>query len=229
MDFEGRHVVVTGGAGALGEAVVAALLDAGAHCHLPVRRPGAEGSAVSHARARVTPGIDLTDEAAVNAFYRGVPDLWASIHLAGGFDHGPIAQLDGSRLRQQLETNVVTTYLCCRAAVAAMAGRAGRIVNVAARPGLEWRGGANMVAYAAAKAAVAALTVALAEETAKQHILVNAVAPSVIDTPANRTAMPKADHGRWPKPAAIAATILHLASPRNSVTRGSVVTVYGEA
>jgi NAD(P)-dependent dehydrogenase (short-subunit alcohol dehydrogenase family) len=103
----------------------------------------------------------------------------------------------------------------------------GRLVNVAARPALEWRTGAGMTAYTATKAAVAALTVALAEEVAKNGILVNAIAPSIIDTPANRNAMPKADHSAWPKPDQIARTIVYLASPENQVTRGAIVPVYG--
>jgi NAD(P)-dependent dehydrogenase (short-subunit alcohol dehydrogenase family) len=104
----------------------------------------------------------------------------------------------------------------------------GRIVNVTARPALEWRTGAGMTAYTASKAAVAALTVALAEEVAKDGILVNAVAPSIMDTPTNRKAMPKADFDKWPKVEEVAATILFLASPDNKVTRGAIMPVYGE-
>jgi NAD(P)-dependent dehydrogenase (short-subunit alcohol dehydrogenase family) len=106
-------------------------------------------------------------------------------------------------------------------------GGGGRIVNVAARPALEWRMGAGMAAYAASKAGVAALTAALAEEVARRGILVNAVAPSIMDTPANRAAMPKADFAAWPKVADVARTIVFLASPDNVVTRGAVVPVYG--
>jgi NAD(P)-dependent dehydrogenase (short-subunit alcohol dehydrogenase family) len=84
------------------------------------------------------------------------------------------------------------------------------------------------VAYTATKAAVAALTVALAQEVVKDGILVNAIAPSTIDTPANRKSMPDADHGAWPRPAEIAQTILFLASPANQVTRGAIVPVYGK-
>jgi NAD(P)-dependent dehydrogenase (short-subunit alcohol dehydrogenase family) len=125
--------------------------------------------------------------------------------------------------------NFVTAFLCCGAAVRAMAGRGGRIVNVATRPALEWRMGAGMAAYAASKAAVAALTVALAEEVVKDGILVNAVAPSTMDTPANRKSMPSADHAAWAKVEEVAATILFLASPQNRVTRGAVVPVYGRS
>jgi NAD(P)-dependent dehydrogenase (short-subunit alcohol dehydrogenase family) len=118
--------------------------------------------------------------------------------------------------------------LCCRAAVQAMAGNGGRIVNVAARPALEWRTGAGMTAYATSKAGVAAFTAALAEEVVKDGILVNAVAPSTMDTPANRNAMPKADFALWPKVEEVAATIVFLASPDNRVTRGGIVPVYGK-
>ena len=131
----------------------------------------------------------------------------------------------------QVETNLVSAYLCCRAAVQAIrrAGSGGRIVNIAARPALEPRQGASMTAYTAAKAAVAALTVALGEEVAKDGILVNAVAPSIMDTPANRKSMPKADFASWPKVEEVAATIVFLASPENAVTRSAIVPVYGKS
>jgi NAD(P)-dependent dehydrogenase (short-subunit alcohol dehydrogenase family) len=173
----------------------------------------------------------LSNEAAVAKLYAGVPELWASIHLAGGFAMAPIGSTTKAALMDQVEMNFVTAFLCCQAATAAMArtGAGGRIVNVAARPALEWRTGAGMVAYAASKAAVGALTVALAEEVAKAGVLVNAVAPSIMDTPANRAAMPKADYAAWPKVEEVAATILFLASPENKVTRGSIVPVYGKS
>jgi NAD(P)-dependent dehydrogenase (short-subunit alcohol dehydrogenase family) len=229
MDLRGRHVMVTGGTGALGRAVVGLLTSAGAHCHVPYRHE----AEVSAQRSQVTlhPVADLSDETAVARLYEGVPELWASIHLAGGFAAAPIAGTDKTALMGQLDTNFVSCFLCCRAAVKTItgAGRGGRIVNVAARPALEWRSGAGMTAYAASKAAVAALTAALAEEVAKDGILVNAVAPSIMDTPANRKAMPKADHSAWPKVDEVAATIAFLASPDNAVTRGGVIPVYGKA
>jgi len=233
MDFRDRHVVVTGGTGALGTAVVGALVEAGAVCHVPfVVAAEAERFALrSHASVRLVETTNLADDAAVAKLYDGVPRLWASIHLAGGFAMAAIGETKKSDLMAQIEMNFVTAFLCCRAAVGAMTrtGAGGRIINVAARPALEWRTGAGMVAYAASKAAVAAATVALAEEVAKDGILVNAVAPSIMDTPANRAAMPKADHAAWPKVADVAATILFLASPENKVTRGAVVPVYGRS
>jgi NAD(P)-dependent dehydrogenase (short-subunit alcohol dehydrogenase family) len=224
--------VVTGGTGALGTAVVGTLLNAGAQCLVPyVHENEAQSFAHrDHASVRLIAVRDLADEADVTRVYQTVSGpLWASIHIAGGFAMGKVADSDRAALMAQLETNLISCFLCCGAAVRAIGTEGGRIVNVAARPGLEWRAGAGMSAYTAAKAGVAALTVALAEEVAKVGILVNAVAPSVMDTPANRAAMPKADHAAWPKVEEVAATILFLASPDNRVTRGAIVPVYGKA
>jgi NAD(P)-dependent dehydrogenase (short-subunit alcohol dehydrogenase family) len=232
VDFSERHVVVTGGTGALGTAVIGALVAAGATCHASymVAEEAERFALRGHAQVKLIPVADLADEASVARLYGSAPALWAAIHLAGGFAMKPVAETSRAELMQQVEMNFVTTFLCCRAAVNAMARSAGgRIVNTAARPALEWRAGAGMAAYAASKAAVAALTVALAEEVAKDGILVNAVAPSIMDTPANRAAMPKADHASWPKVEEVAASILFLASPGNKVTRGAIVPVYGKA
>ena len=98
-------------------------------------------------------------------------------------------------------------------------------MNVSSRPALSPAGGLS--AYTASKAAVAGLTRALAEELKEEGILVNAVVPSLIDTPANRKAMPGADHDRWPKPVEIARAILFLSSPENVLTQGALVPVYG--
>ena len=105
---------------------------------------------------------------------------------------------------------------------------AGRIVNVAAMPAVEPRRGAGMAAYAASKAAVASLTASVAEEVLPFGILVNAVAPSILDTAANRAAMPGADHAAWPKVGEVAAAIAFLASPANRVIRGTVLAVPGK-
>jgi NAD(P)-dependent dehydrogenase (short-subunit alcohol dehydrogenase family) len=232
MDFRDRHVVITGGTGALGIAVTGALLEAGASCHVPYR---SEQEAQSfphrgHTRASLVALGDLSDEAAVVRFYEGLT-LWASVHIAGSFAFAPIGETDKAVLMGQLESNLVSTYLCSRAAIAAFArsGKGGRIVNVASRQGVEPRQGANLTAYTAAKAGVAALTQALGEEVAKDGILVNAVAPSVMDTPANRKSMPKADFANWPKVEEVAATIVFLTSPQNAVTRSAIVPVYGKS
>jgi len=224
-------VVVTGGTGALGSKAVGALLTGGASCVVPYVHD-AEAQRFPH---RGDPNVtlvavsDLANETEVAKVYADLKP-WASIHIAGGFAAGKVAETGKAALMVQIDSNLTSCFLCCRAAVNAMlAAGGGRIVNVAARPALEWRSGAGMTAYTVAKAGVAALTVALAEEVAKDGILVNAVAPSVMDTPANRKAMPKANFEAWPKVEEVAATILFLASPENKVTRGAVVPVYGRS
>ncbi len=231
MDFRDRHVVVTGGTGALGTAVVAALLESGAICHIPTR--GGETTDTfpyaKYERVKFYSAVDLADQDQTDLFYSRIGSLWASIHLAGGFAAKRVKDSGKSDLMAQLDTNLVSCFLCCRAALKSFGADGGRIVNVAARPALEPRTGAGMTAYTIAKSGVAAFTEALAEEVAKDGVLVNAVAPSIMDTPANRRAMPKADHALWPKVEQVAATIIFLASPENTVTRGGIVPVYGRS
>jgi NAD(P)-dependent dehydrogenase (short-subunit alcohol dehydrogenase family) len=238
VDFAGSHVVVTGGTGALGRAVIGALRKADAVCHVPnlVAAELDDFPYVSDPGVQVGRGVDLADEAAVRRFYQALPPLWASIHLAGGFAMAPIGEMSAADFTAQFRMNALSCFLCSAAAVAAFrarkvpgpgGARGGRIVNVAARPALEPRLGAGMIAYTASKSAVAALTQALAQETTDEQIWVNAVAPSVLDTPANRAAMPDADYRRWVSPADLAEIVTFLASPSNRATRGAVIPVYG--
>jgi len=233
MDFRDRHIVVTGGTGALGAAVVNELLGGGAICHVPYYIDEEERNYPhrTHPRVKLIPGANIVSQTVVARIYDGVPNLWASIHLAGGFAASPVAETDETELMRMLRTNLVTCFLCCAAAVRAMrpGGAGGRIVNVAARPALEPRLGAGSAAYTASKAGVAALTQALAAEVLADRILVNAIAPSIMDTEANRKAMPKADHALWPKVEEVASAICHLASTENRITSGAIIPVYGRA
>ena len=120
MEFQNRQVVVTGATGALGVAVVGALLAAGASCHIPYRN---EEEAQrfphrDHPQASLVALGNLADEAAVERFYGGLEPLWASIHIAGGFAYAPIAQSDKALLMAQLEANLLSACLCSRSAVA---------------------------------------------------------------------------------------------------------------
>ncbi|MDH3199877.1 MAG: SDR family NAD(P)-dependent oxidoreductase [Myxococcales bacterium] len=228
-ELDGREAVVTGGTGALGTAVVGRLVSAGATVHVPVyaaeeleRFPYSNHDAV-----KLHEDLDLAVESDVAKLYRAVPSLYASIHLAGGFDMGPIASTSLDTWEHLMRLNATTCFLCCREAVKTISERDGRIVNVAARPVLVPTG--QMTAYSASKAAVAALTLSLADELAGSSIWVNAIVPSIIDTPGNRAAMPDANFDAWPKPEEIAETVAFLASPRNAVTRGALVPVYGRS
>ncbi len=230
-DFEGRHVVVTGASGGLGAYVVSTLLSRGAICHLPIFESVLPGTLPYQAgdRVRVTPSMQLDDERVVESYFAALPELDASVHLVGGFTFAKLEETRLADLQRMLSLNVVTCFLACREAVRAMrrTGRGGRIVNVAARPVLVPTAG--MTAYAASKASVAAITQTVAAEVSAEGIFANAVVPSIIDTAANRLAMPDADFERWPKPSEIAETVAYLASPRNALTSGALVPVYGRS
>jgi NAD(P)-dependent dehydrogenase (short-subunit alcohol dehydrogenase family) len=221
-----RHAVVTGGTGALGSAVVAHLLADGVRCHVSyVDERELQGYA--HTQAVDLQRVDVFDEAAVQAFYAGLPQLDASVHLVGGFAMKSIADTTLADFERMFRLNAGSSFLCCRAAIARMRGRGGRIVNVAARPAIVPTPG--MVAYATSKSAVAALTTALSAEVAAEGILVNAVLPSIMDTPANRRATPDADFDKWPKVDEVAETIAFLASARNTLTSGALIPVFGRS
>jgi NAD(P)-dependent dehydrogenase (short-subunit alcohol dehydrogenase family) len=223
MDLAERHVVITGAAGGLGPAVVERMLAAGAICHLPVRADA--DRLPRHARILAVEGVDLTNEAAVTAFYARCPPLWASIHIAGGFKAALIADTSLADLRGQMDLNLVTAFLCCREAVRNMRAKAagGRLINVGSRAAVVATG--FSVAYTASKGALGAMVRALADELVDERILVNAVLPGTIDTPANRAAMPHADPRKWTSPADIAAVISWLVSPAQTVTSGALIPV----
>lgn len=227
-----RHVVVTGGTGALGAAVVRSFIDAGAVCHIPaIESVAPTGRLPDSKNITIATSIDLADETSVGGFYGKLPPLHAVVNIAGGFAYAPIADSSAKVLQQQLSMNLVSCVLSCREAVANFrkAGRGGHIINISARPALNPRQGANMTAYTASKAAVAAFTVALAEEVKNENISIVALCPSTIDTPVNRADMPKADHATWVKPEAIAELILAQCSLSDPVNSGALIAAYGRA
>lgn len=237
MNFDDLHLIVTGGAGSLGSAVVQLLLDSGARFSVPCFNQ-AELDAfqlADHQNVFTKVDVNLTDEDQTQSFYSDAiseqGSLWGSIHIAGGFGMGSIEDTSKADFMKQINLNLVTCFNSCRAAVQHFKnqGNGGRIVNVASRPAIEPRQGAGMTAYTTAKAGVAALTESLAAEIVEDDILVNAVAPSVIDTPQNRKAMPDANFDKWPKPKQLARQIAYLISPENEVTRGGIIPVYGRS
>jgi len=230
QDLKDRTVVVTGGTGGLGRAVVERLLRDGATPIVTYRSDRELAESPFAGRVR-TQRVDVADERAVQDFYGAIGPVWASVHLVGAFTMAPVEKTSLADFRKMFEANAVTCFLCCREAVRAIraggGGAGGRVVNVAARPAVVPVGG--MIAYSASKAAVASVTESLAEEVKGDGILVNAVLPSVMDTPANRAAMPKADFASWPKVEQVAEAIAFLASPGNALTSGALVPVYGRA
>ncbi len=234
--FEGHRIVVTGGAGALGKAVVHKLIREGAICDVPCvsEKDRDTFSALDAQLVRAVAEVDLTEEQTVIAYYSDVAasgQLWGSIHLVGGFLAAPLLETSGKDFVRQFELNALTAFLCSREAVRHIrqTGRGGCIVNVAARPAVEPRTGAGRIAYTAAKSAVAAISQSMGEELAEQRIWVNAVAPSIMDTPANRDAMPKADFNKWVQVEDVAAAVVSLVSPENRCVRSGIVPVYGSS
>jgi NAD(P)-dependent dehydrogenase (short-subunit alcohol dehydrogenase family) len=227
-EFKGRSVVITGGTGFLGAAVVKRLLDGGAACHVTWVLEE-ELKRFAHTRQVQLHQVDCGNEGAVTAFYSGLKDLWASIHIVGGFAMSPIEKTSADDLRKMFELNAMSAFLCCREAIKRIRSvrKGGRIVNIAARPALVPTGG--MLAYSTSKAAVASITQCLAEEVKNDSILVNAIVPSIMDTAANRKAMPEADFDKWPKVEQVADAIAFLASPANALTSGALIPVYGRA
>jgi len=218
--FENRIVVVTGANGALGRVVRARLADAGA---TPV---GIDLAA--DAKAGVL-GADLADAAAAAKAASEIVSrhgrIDALLNVAGGFRMAPAADL--APWDALWKMNFVTALNMTSAVLPGMVQRrAGAIVSIAARAAVE-RTGAQMGAYAASKAAVIRLTEALAEEVKDQGVRVNCVLPSIIDTEANRRAMPDADFGKWVGPEALADVLLFLCSDQAVAINGAAIPVYG--
>ncbi|MCU0493008.1 MAG: SDR family NAD(P)-dependent oxidoreductase [Chloroflexaceae bacterium] len=236
--FNNNVAIVTGGAGALGGAVVQALLVAGATVVVPHQHPndleqlrarlGLAADAALHGAV-----VDLTDEDALTAYYASVAQIHGGIdmlvNIAGGFAGGePVHKTPWSLWQGQLDINLKTTVLSCHAAVPHMLARGGgAIVNVGTRTATQ--SASHLAAYAASKRAVLQLTEALAAELRDQNITANAILPSVIDTPANRAGDPNADHSRWVAPEAIARVILFLLGPDSRIISGAHIPVYGRA
>ena len=232
-DFDRRSVVVTGATGNLGHAVVRAYLEAGAHVAVPTRDAAktsalrdAIGSLVGAAGdPRVLFGdADLADRASMDAFVDQVLRAWGRLdilaNLAGGFGTGPAEDL--GRIRGLWEQNVATVVVPAASCLVPMRARGyGRIVSVSALTAL--KAGSNTAGYAMAKSAVIRWTEALAAETKDQGITVNAILPSTIDHPVNRTNMPKADPKKWVQPEEAAALILFLTSTEASGITGAAI------
>lgn len=234
IDFARRAVIVTGGTGALGGSVVRGFLEAGARVLVTYV---AEGE-VAPFRRRFADAADCVElhrcdvraAAEVEALLRQVPPgtLRAVVNLAGGYRWTKVADADDATLEHLLDLNLRTTFAMCRAAAPALvASGGGAIVNVSARAAL--RGEAGNGVYGATKAAVLALTQSLSAELKDDGVNVNAVLPSIIDTPANRKAMPKSDPAAWVAPGELANVIVFLASDAAAAVHGAAIPVYGLA
>jgi NAD(P)-dependent dehydrogenase (short-subunit alcohol dehydrogenase family) len=218
----GRSVLVFGAAGALGAGVAAAFADLGA----AVLGADRVAPAVEHQLSGVRyQAVDVLDETAVAALFDARPAPWAVLNTIGGFaPRRPLAQLDVAELTAQLQLNLVSAAIITSHALRVMQDRGqGRIVHTASRAGVVSAGAG--FAYSVSKLGVLHLVAMAADEVRGTGITVNCVVPSIIDTPANRVAMPSADHEAWPKVPDIARGYLYLASPDSSPVNGAALPV----
>ncbi|ODS63789.1 MAG: 3-oxoacyl-[acyl-carrier-protein] reductase [Arenimonas sp. SCN 70-307] len=227
MSLSGKTIAVTGAFGFLGSAVVQRLLAQGATV-VAIDVAAAPRDPASLGAAHVHGGVDLGDGAAAKAAFDAIARAHGGLHglvnIAGGFawekvQGGALATWD-----KLYQMNLRTAVAATQAALPHLPD-GGRIVNIGANGAV--KAGAGMGAYAASKAGVMRLTEALAEELKDRGITVNALLPSIIDTPANRADMPDADVGRWVQPAQLAATIAFLLSDEAAAITGALIPVTG--
>jgi NAD(P)-dependent dehydrogenase (short-subunit alcohol dehydrogenase family) len=226
----GRVYAITGAFGALGTEVAKAAAARGARLALIDFATSAPASLPSGDDVLALGGVDLTDPAqakgAIEKIEQRFGGLDVLINIAGGFRWELQEGGDPETWRSLFKMNVETTANTCRAALGPLKrSKSGRIVNIGANGAVKAASG--MGAYAASKAGVHRLTEALSEELKADDVTVNAVLPSIIDTPANRADMPKADHTAWVQPQDLAAVILFLASEEAKAVTGALVPVTG--
>ena len=235
--FDGKVVLVAGGTGGLGRAVTLAFLEEGAKVIATYRKQ--EELDTLKIRAGVNTAqldgvaVDVTEEAAVRQLIEKIVGKYrrldAMVNTVGGYAGGTkLWELETKVFDQMLALNLRSGYALSRAAVRAMLKEGhGAIVNVAAKAAVDHAGGA--AAYAASKSAAVALLDSLAADLKGSGVRANTVLPSIIDTEANRKAMPKADFAKWPKPEEIARVILFLCSDDARVIHGAAIPVYGDS
>jgi NAD(P)-dependent dehydrogenase (short-subunit alcohol dehydrogenase family) len=235
--FDGKVVLVAGGTGGLGRAVARAFLVEGAKVVVTYRAQE-EFDALKSAAGKNESNLgghtaDVTDEAAVRQLVEKIVEKYrrldVMVNTVGGYAGGTkLWELETKVFDQMLALNLRAGYALSRAAVRAMLKQGhGAIVNVAAKAAFDHAGGA--AAYAASKSAAVALLDSLAADLKGSGVRVNSILPSIIDTEANRKAMPAADFSKWPKPEDIARVILFLCSDDARVIHGAAIPVYGDS
>lgn len=237
MTFTGKTALVAGGTGGLGRAVSLAFLEEGALLIVTYINEqefaALQQAAGAHASRLVGRKLDVTDEAAVQQLVDGVVKehgrLDILVNTVGGYAGGiKLWELETQVFDRMLALNLRAGFMLARTAVKAMLPQGnGALVNVAAKAALDHAAGAS--AYAASKAAALALMDSLAEDLKGSGVRVNSILPSIIDTPANRKAMPGADFAKWPKPEDIARVIIFLCSEDARVIHGAAIPVYGNS
>ncbi len=224
MELKGKVVVITGAVGTLGKAVAEAAAFLGATVVAVDRVEGAKLAGV-----QVAPALDLGNAQAVREAFASLATKYgridALVNVAGGFAWETLADGSIETWDRLYQMNVKTAVNACQAALPYFPESGGRIVNIGAAGAV--KAGAGMGAYAASKSGIARLTEALAEELKARDTTVNAVLPSIIDTPVNRADMPDADYSKWVTPQALADVIVFLLSNRARAITGALIPVTG--
>lgn len=233
MSVDKKVTIISGASGGLGQSVSRIFQKAGARVVMVgshQEKVQALADELGHERT-LPVATNLVDPAAAEAIVAATLERFGRVdillNLAGGFTGGtPVSESSDDDLNRMLDINLRTTYNLSRAAVKPMiAQKWGRIVNTGSRDALLGR--ANYSAYAISKAAVLRLTESMASEVKGYNITVNAILPGMIDTEANRQAMPKADYSKWVKPATIAETLLFLVRDDTAIS-GASIPLYGQ-
>ena len=222
VGLSGRDVLVFGATGALGSAIAMSFANLGANVRGGDRH---EPSAERRLSGITYETVDAMDDGALRALFDAAPAPWAVINTIGGYaPKRSLAELDPAELRHQLELNLVSAALITKHALRVMkpAGQ-GRIVHTSSRAAVVTAG--NGFPYSVSKQGVLQLVSMAAAEVRGTGITVNCVVPSIIDTPANRAAIPDANHDAWPKPRDIAASYVFLASPDAGLVNGAAIPV----
>ncbi len=230
FDFKDKIVVVAGGNGVLGRAIIDNFVQSGATVFAPDRTLPKEGRGNPQCEY-IT--LDALNEDSVQEYFaqlkatKGGVDI--VVDVIGGYAAGdPVAKLDLEIFSGQLDLNLKSAFLITKYAVQAMLEKGGgKIILTSSRTAVDK--GENSFAYSVSKLGVVRLVEAVAAETRKENININTIMPSIIDTPANRTSMPKANYDLWPKPAQLANVVAFLASPDAELISGVAIPVYGKA
>ena len=227
MSLAGKRIAITGAFGSLGTAVVQAALKSGARV-AAIDRADAPPAGVDLGAAERFGGVDLSDTAqaqsAIDAATKALGGLDALVNIAGTFRWETLADGSPETFDLLYRINLRTAVAASKAALAHLPD-GGRIVNIGAASA--FKGNAGVAAYAASKSGVMRFTESLAEELKERGITVNAVLPSIIDTPPNRKDMPKANFDKWVKPAQLADVIVFLLSDQASAITGALIPVTG--
>ena len=237
MTNQNRNVLITGGTGILGSAVTKAYLAQGDNVAVTYLFEN-EVERFKEFNPELSDKVpflfaNVTEEAevqkSIQEFIAKFGRLDILVNIVGGFVGGiPTAELEEDRWDFMMNLNLKSVFLCCKTAIPHMTAQGyGKIINVSARAGL--KGEAGLSAYCVSKGGVRTLTESLAAEVMDSGVNVNAIMPSIMDTPANREAMPDEEHDRWVAPTDVAKVICFLTSDDATIINGAAIPVYGRA